>query len=329
MNDSQLDDQFRRMFQSWSHFCYPANDEDGHANLVRQCVINSRPNTHYGKQFPGIGDMAGVAYAAMALNEPVAIRAIQLYLQNNRLFENDYKFSVLNASGPNAHISSYAQNYVGLVDIWADLEAMAPTSYRFPMEENEPDFAWADEQAQAVVLKHSSVKMFMSLNWRKPTTDRSHDGTSPSNVARVHYLTDSMARVANVPMETPYGLYELYFCEYGDYAVLMNESESGTSYSVAVPSGYPDIATELISGQSHDLTSGPIEIAPETTLVLYIGAPEYCGDSNTVYLEADFNKDCYVDILDLAELADGWLDLYDMLDFAVMGSDWSPDGYDY
>ena len=86
---------------------------------------------------------------------------------------------------------------------------------------------------------------------------------------------------------------------------------------------------DMISGQSHDLTSGSIEIAPETTLVLYIGTPEYCGDTNTIYLESDFNKDCDVDLDDLANLAAGWMETYFMPDFSDMATDWSPDGYDY
>ena len=305
MNDLQLDNQFRKMFHGWSNFCYPINDEDGYANLVCQCVINSRPNTHYGKQFPSIGHTAGVAYAALELNEPVAIRAMQLFLQNNRLFDYDYRFTTVN-TGPNAHLSSYAEDYVNLVDIWEDLETLEPTDYRFPMEDSQPDFAWADEQAQAVIIKDNDAKLFIALNWRKPTDDRSHDGTSPSNVARIHYMDDKLARVANIPMETPHGLYELYLCNYGKYFIIMNESESMKTYGISIPPGFPDYAIDLISGQNYNLTNGNIIIPPQATIILSKGPAQFCGDIGTEYLDADINNDCSVNIIDFAILASNW-----------------------
>lgn len=42
--------------------------------------------------------------------------------------------------------------------------------------------------------------------------------------------------------------------------------------------------------------------------------PSECGDQGTVYLEGDINKDCKVDMLDMLEIIDGWLNCSDPQD---------------
>ena len=48
--------------------------------------------------------------------------------------------------------------------------------------------------------------------------------------------------------------------------------------------------------------------------------PAYCGDGSGTFLNSDYNRDCRVDILDLAELTANWLTPFSMSDFAVMGA---------
>ncbi|MFI4910244.1 MAG: hypothetical protein ACIAQZ_01110 [Sedimentisphaeraceae bacterium JB056] len=306
MVDSQLNAQFAKMFSAWSRFCYTGIDENGNSVLMNEMVINNRPNRHVGEPFPGMTSIVGTVYAASQLGSQEAKRMVELFVDNNRLFAETV--AELNQD-PSPHFSNNAEGFIDLVGLWNDAAAQT-TAYRLPMEEGEGNYAWSDEQAQAVSVKKDDSRMLMSLNWRQPNDDfatRDHDGALATNVARVHYMTDQIDRIANIDMQTPYGLFELYLCEYGDYYIIMNESESNTTYDVALPGHLPDYATDMVTGDSVDISTGTIEIKPMTTIVLDNSAPQFCGDVNTLYLDGDLNKDCRVDLGDFVSFAQLWL----------------------
>ena len=308
MADSQLSAQFKKMFSAWGKFCYPGIDENSYSSLMNEMSINNRPNRHVGEPFPSFPSIVGTIYAALELDSDDAARMVELFVQNKRLFA--VTVAQLN-DGPSPHFSGNAEGLVDLVNLWNEAAAVT-TAYRLPMENGESDFAWADEQAEAVTLKDGNVRMYMSLNWRKPNEDfenRSHDGALPTNVARVHYMTDQINRIANIEMQTPHGIFELYLCEYGDYYIIMNESESSITYNVAIPEGFPEYATDLVTGEGVDLRSGSVQIKPYTTMVLDKALPLFCGDDNTVYLRGDLNKDCRVDLGDISVYAGMWMQI--------------------
>ena len=45
-----------------------------------------------------------------------------------------------------------------------------------------------------------------------------------------------------------------------------------------------------------------------------VGSPAYCGQPGTVYYPGDINKDCYVNLFDLALFAADWLKCSDPAD---------------
>jgi hypothetical protein len=101
------------------------------------------------------------------------------------------------------------------------------------------------------------------------------------------------------------GRAEFYHFRYGDFLVAMNTTSS-KSFTLPIPADVPQQAWEMITSQTIDTTE-TVTVEPRSTLVLFIGEAGYCGDSNTVYLEADINRDCIVDLLDLSSLAEFWL----------------------
>ena len=50
--------------------------------------------------------------------------------------------------------------------------------------------------------------------------------------------------------------------------------------------------------------------------------PQWCGDLGTVYKPGDLDSNCYINLLDLAELAVSWLDDYTTSDLTSLGRDW-------
>jgi hypothetical protein len=182
--------------------------------------------------------------------------------------------------------------------------SLEPSKFRFPMGDDQPDFAWADEGIGAVVLKHMGRRAWVVLGWR---------GAGINNIARIHYTTDTIDRLANVRIHTSYtpsgysivrpaemlGTYkykdmtlatdgeilpiaegplggrgDFYQCRYGDYLTLMNCTDAKT-YKPDIPDDLKNSsAKDLISGETYKLDQ--ITIPPEKTLVLYI--PGHSGE---------------------------------------------------
>ncbi len=294
-HDAIVNGRFVKEIEAFANFVYPDNDRDGYRGWVNESVISWRPNKYPAAAFPGPAGFNGLAWAALHLDHPTAIRILQEYIANRRVYQID-----CSASAVAAHYADNTLQTIKMVDVFKAVEALPAASARLPME-CEPIFAWADEQAGAVAVRHNGARWYMTLNWRHDycsNCSRSQANAIPSHIARIHYTTDTMDRIANVAMQTPYGMFKLYTCRYGDYLVAMNLSETET-YSLDISSLTDGPAVDLIESRP---VSGPmVEISPRTTLVLY---PGRCLE----FLAADINQDCSVDMADLSLLTRNWLD---------------------
>lgn len=291
-----VNSRINKEVDAFANYLYAGNDSEGYVGLVNESVISWRPNQYPAVQFPSPAVFNGLAYAAIHLGNQNAIRILQLYLNNNRLYSID-----CSASAVAAHYEEKALAAMKMVDLIEQVRALPATSVRLPMERNET-YAWADEQAAGIVVKHQGARLYMTLNWRHdycPGCSRSAANAVANDIARVHYTTDTMDRFANVEMKTPFGLYKLYTCRYGDYLIAMNLSDT-ESYEVATSEVTWTEAVDLIGKVQVDLYPAPI-LPPRSTMILY---PGRCID----YLSGDFNKDCIVDLEDLAIFTTQWLE---------------------
>jgi hypothetical protein len=238
-------------------FVYPSVDAEGFACLRREEVISTRNNN-----WPGRVDYGGDEFVAAQLKDPVAIRAAQLYVAM------DGRRSVLEEK--NAHFIAGLVGAMRNEEYVAALPALPPSAARLPMEDAQPDFAWTDEQAGAVVVRHGGMRLYAALNWRRGFSGAKRDPehTVANNIARVHCTTATIDRIATIVMESPHGFGKLYLCRYGPYLVGMNLSEADT-YEAPVP---PEVAgaADLVSGQTF-AAGRPALLPPLTTRVLYLG----------------------------------------------------------
>jgi len=287
---------------AYSHFRYPANDASGRRSVRKEGVITWRNNFYPGPVAYGIfGDDSswGEAYAALELADPVALRQVQLFMEHGRGYLVDFDYE--------SYEGHYVDELVNAIDNASRFEALQnlpPTDCRLPMEPNQPDFAWADEMAAAVAVKHDDVRMYASLNWRHgaywQATGGPYDpyGTyvpTVNNIARIHFTTPTVDRIANVCMTTIDGFQGFYRCQYGDYLIGMNRS-TGTIYPLDVPAGAPRYVKDLLSAEVVD-TFATVQVAPQSTRVLYLG-PEYSP--------GDLNHDGRVDLMDFGIFAEAW-----------------------
>lgn len=306
-------------------FRFTSNDDRGYRAMRIEAAIGTRHINQTGHvQY---GDWSGFETAAV-LQDPVSVRLAQLYLQDNRVWVDDIDI----------------EDEVQRVNDYLTVASLPQSDYRFPLEPNQPDFAWADEENCVIAAKKGSIKFNAVLYFRlTPVINK---------IGRVHYTTPIIDRVANISIDcnyTPLGEYliradnpahpdqgrksppqalnihsyhggesmptavgalpgraEFYHFEYADFLVGMNTTED-KDFTLPVPEGSPAEAIDMISGQVVNLQSDPV-IGPKSTMLLYLAEPVTCGDVGTIYLEADFNKDCIVDFYDFAIMAQNWLD---------------------
>jgi hypothetical protein len=279
--DEKVRQQAMKMIRVRAPFRVMGNDEDGYRAMKIEAVIGWRLWWYPGKVEYGDEYFK----AAAVLGDEVSVWLAQLYMEHNRAFLGVRR-------GQMALL-------VDRVDHYKKVSTLKPSEFRFPMDEDQPDFAWADEGIGAVVFKHADRKVWMTLGWR---------GAGISNIARIHYTTDSIDRIANVRIRTDYtpsgytvtrpdemiGIYkhkglvlatdgealpiaegplggkgDFYQCRYGDYLIAMNCTHEKT-FEIDIPSDLKDTgAEELISGRQYKLTQ--IAVQPQETLILYIG----------------------------------------------------------
>jgi hypothetical protein len=238
-----------------SYFFYPSIDSDGSRCMRREEVISARNNN-----WPGRVDYGGSDFVAAALGDPVAARCGQLAAAQGRPRSAP-------AEG-NAHFAAMLNDLVLGMESAEKAAALPQSAARLPMEDGQPDFAWADEQGQAVAVKDRDTRMYMSLNWRRGFADDRRDAAHAraNNLARVHLTTAAVDRVATIAMESPYGFGRLYICRYGPYLVAMNASDTAAGALPPLP-GVAGAAVDLVSKKRCDLKAG-VKVPPATTVVL-------------------------------------------------------------
>ena len=278
--DAAVREQAIKMIRARAPFRVPGNDAEGYRALRIEAAIGWRHSWYPGQVQYGDPYLK----AAAVLKDPVSVRLAQLYLAHNQVFVKDER--------------PHDPLMVDRVDHLKTVEALAPSEFRFPMQEGQPDFAWADEGIGAVVFRHKGRKAWIAMGWR---------GAGINNIARIHYTTQDIDRIANVRIQTRYtpsgytitrpaercgpfvpkgtplatdgevlpiaegslgGRGDLYVCRYGDYFIVMN--------TTADRSIEPDIPDDLKGASGRDLLTGRpvtlngLQVPPLSTLVLYV-----------------------------------------------------------
>lgn len=256
--DEKLIQRAHEAMAVMSYYKYVGNDEHGHIALLGENVVNSRNN--YMMPRPDYGGSLGAG--AVELQIPAAIRMAQLYMEHQRGFS-------IEGNRVDVHYPTRALYAIELANHYDTIISMPKTEHRLPMESKEADFIWTDELAQAVVIKHDEARMYMSLNWRNSGGGtRMFENARNSDIARVHYTTPTIDRIANVAMESMHGYMQLSHAQYGDYLIYMNSS-SVEAYDIDGPEGL-NAALDLVSGEVINLAQ-PHTLPPLTTRVFYVG----------------------------------------------------------
>ncbi|BCM92619.1 hypothetical protein IAD21_04501 [Abditibacteriota bacterium] len=254
-----------------SHF-YRREVTDGQSVMTTDYIMPARNIFNFVKPSYSIQ-----SYAALNLNDPIALRKAEIYRQDGRAFLEKPD------SGPFFYYQ--VMDLQALANSYAAIEAKnaAKPPVPLPMEDGAPDFVWSDIDAQCVVLKNKGEKLYLAFNWRR-------DRWQLNDLARVHFLSPIVRRVANIAAthqgevvtipaasQNPIGLapngkyYDHHAFEilnqvrFGKYLIAQNVSKTRTfNFDAPGVKRATDLATKRI------YTRFPIAVAPRTTLVLEV-----------------------------------------------------------
>lgn len=231
-------------------------DNDLRPVVRKEEWLGWRKNYH-----PGSEAYGDVPMAAALLNNEWALYGTQRAAESGFYFKVDY-------SRYWVHLMAESSKMMRQVDYIEQALGMPPTTVRYPFEDGQPDYAWADEQAGLVVIKDEGHQLWATMQWRHPLLNnvRHVDNALANNKVRVHYSTPEYELLATTGMQSLDDMYSLYIWQFGKYLVLMNASPD-TNYEFILPEGSPGSALDLISKTQIDLSSNPV-IQPQTTLIL-------------------------------------------------------------
>lgn len=259
--DTHITAMAQKVVQAMAYFYYIWNDENGHVNLADDAIVAWRNN--YDAPYLSYGGGTFGA-ASLYLKSPAAIRQAQLYLAHNQVY-------AINTQDQGSHFLDNVIQTISVVSNWQQISAL-PAATPLPMEAASPDFAWADEQAAAVVVKRnkSQERLYISLNWRHSAGNpRSPQNATANNIARIHHTTPMIDRVATIVMQSIPGYMGLYQASYGNYMIAMNASQDKT-YTITIPQGQKTLVEDLISQKTYK-PGHQYTLQPQTTVVWYLG----------------------------------------------------------
>ena len=189
--DPRLKEQLVKISRARAPFRYPMLDPEGFRAMVQETVVGWR-DVHYPgnvtyTQRPS-WDGSPLEVAAITL-DPQLLGGVQQMIGDKQLFPT--LADSLNAGG--------FRITAGLLAIPDQLEtvlAQPPSPHRLPMSWDQPDFVFADEEDGVIAVKHGKEILYASLYWRARH--------AVNFLARVHYLTPEIDRIATVAQEIDY-----------------------------------------------------------------------------------------------------------------------------
>jgi hypothetical protein len=190
--DENIKAQLARMEHARSVFRRPMLDADGNRAMRIEAIIGWRDGGHYP------GDIAygertswdgSALYSVAATLDPESIGYAQ------QMFGDNQFFALVNERMKENGLRVTA-GLLGVPDQYELMKSLPPSKYRLPMTPGQPDFVFTDEEDGVVALKNGDEILYVSLYWRARN--------AVNFLARVHYITPRVDRIAVVREETEF-----------------------------------------------------------------------------------------------------------------------------
>lgn len=169
-------------------FRYPYIDMDGNYGLKLSAEIDGR-HSHY--------PQLGVAYAApqsirehwgmetayMLPEDRAVVGATQRFITDGYYFEHIQKRLKDSTLGLMRNVNEYEK-----------VKDLPYVPYKFPMEDGQPDFVFADEENAVIAIKHGDTRLFMNLYFRAEN--------AVNNVAKIMEITPVLTRLVTAKIQS-------------------------------------------------------------------------------------------------------------------------------
>jgi hypothetical protein len=189
--DEKIKAQLLKMARARSFFRHPALDAEGNRAMRLEQIVGWRDSHYPGDIVYGqrpAWDASSIETAANTL-DPQAVGYVQQLLADNQFF------SSLAEQAKNG-MQRITTGLLETPDQYDLLKAQPPSPHRLPMSWDQPDLVFTDEEDGVLALKHGDEILYVSLYWRARN--------AVNFLARVHYLTPKMDRIAVVRQETEF-----------------------------------------------------------------------------------------------------------------------------
>ncbi|MGJ8638533.1 MAG: hypothetical protein ACSHYA_03995 [Opitutaceae bacterium] len=189
--DPQLLKQLTLINRARSYFRYPSLDDDGYPAMRMESVVGWRDFKYpgdvvYGQKPASNGSALQTAAATM---DPYDVGYAQQLIDDGQFF----------ASVEHQLEQRGMKEDIGLLHLPEEYETirnLPKSPYKLPMSPDQPDFVFCDEEDGVIALKNNGDILYISLYWRARY--------AINNIARVHHMTPTYARIATVHQETEF-----------------------------------------------------------------------------------------------------------------------------
>ncbi|MGI6180365.1 stalk domain-containing protein [Butyricicoccus intestinisimiae] len=292
-SSEDLEDFFGKIsydaYEAAQYFLKPSVTADGENILISEMFAGSR-NTSNGQKiaYPVAG------YTALKLGSKAALRMAIKYIEDNHAYAETFKQEVEEKT-PHVYtriieLQELLKYYKEIERKKEELEQNGEMPY-LPMEDEHPDFAWADLDSQAVVFKNNGDKVYVTFNYRR-------DNWKYNQYARIRFTNDTVERLANVVAVNKGGTYTFQDStthpdgktythnrfdgysqvRYGKYFIGMNQSRDDASVGQTGKVYYMDTlgikkAKDLMTGKVYESVNGgdiKVQVQPRQTVILEV-----------------------------------------------------------
>jgi hypothetical protein len=180
------------MARARAFFRRPMLDAEGNRAMRIEAMIGWRDGGHY----PG-----DVAYGERTSWDGSALYSVSATLDAEsigyaqQMFADNQFFALVKERMKEGGLRVTA-GLLGVPDQYELLKAQPPSAHRLPMTPGQPDFVFTDEEDGVVALKRGDEMLYVSLYWRARN--------AVNFLARVHYITPRVDRIAVVREETEF-----------------------------------------------------------------------------------------------------------------------------
>lgn len=186
--DEKIRQQLAKLQHARLPFRYPGVDADGYRCMKLVGEIDNRT-----ARYPH----SGAAYLSSTIREawwmhvPAVLSDVpDIVGAAQRSISDGQYFAYIKGRLKDADTLGMLRN----VDEYAKVNTLPKSDYQFPMEDGQPDFAFADEEDAVIALKHGDTRLFINMYYRSEY--------AVNSVARILELTPITTRIATVRTQT-------------------------------------------------------------------------------------------------------------------------------